>query len=222
MAIAFSSSVSERSAERARATACSASSCLVRIEPQRFLEHRQCPRVGLRLHAVHVRQRLQEEVVRLQVLRPLAPEPFDLGATDLRLDGADYAFRDPVLKVEDVLEVAVETFGPEVAAAERVDQLRGEADAIGRLAHAALQHVAHAEIAGDLPHVNRPVLVDEGRVAGDDEQPPEARQRGDDVLDHAVGEVLLVGVIRQVGERQHGNRSRRRSVVKRVVHQAAM
>ncbi len=74
------------------------------------------------------------------------------------------------------------------------------------LAHAALEHVAHAELAADLLHVDGPALVGEARVAGDHEQPADARQRGDDVLDDAVGEVLLLRVAAHVLERQHGDR----------------
>ena len=48
-------------------------------------------------------------------------------------------------------------------------------------------------------------LVGEARIAGDHEQRLEARQRGDDVLDHAVGEILLLGIAAHVLERQHGD-----------------
>ena len=74
-----------------------------------------------------------------------------------------------------------------------------------RLAHAAFQHVAHAQLAAHLLHVDRPALVGEARVARDDEQPADARQRRDDVLDHAVGEIVLLGVAAQVQERQDGD-----------------
>src|SRR6516162_2049974 len=37
-------------------------------------------------------------------------------------------------------------------------------------------------------------LVSKSRIAGDDEQPADAGQRGDDLLDHAVGEILLLRV----------------------------
>jgi hypothetical protein len=35
-------------------------------------------------------------------------------------------------------------------------------------------------------------LVGEGRIAGDDEEPADAGERGDDLLDHAVGEIFLL------------------------------
>ena len=73
-------------------------------------------------------------------------------------------------------------------------------------AHAAFEHVAHAELARDLLHVDRAVLVDECRVARDDEQPADAGQAGDQVFRNAVGEILLIRIVAHVGERQHRDR----------------
>ena len=85
--------------------------------------------------------------------------------------------------------VAVEAIGPEMRAGHGIDQLAGDPHPAAGLAHAALEHVAHAELAADLLHVDGAALVGEARIAGDHEQPAEARQRRDDVLDHAVGEI---------------------------------
>ena len=111
-----------------------------------------------------------------------------------------------VLDREDVLEVAVVALGPEVAVGLGVDQLHGDADALARLAHAALDDVLHAELARDLLHVDRLALVLERRVARDHEQLAEARQLGDDVLGDAVGEEFLLGIAAHVVERQDGDR----------------
>jgi hypothetical protein len=46
-------------------------------------------------------------------------------------------------------------------------------------------------------------LVDETRIARDHEQPLDARQTRNDVFDHPVGEILLLGVAAHVLERQH-------------------
>ena len=125
---------------------------------------------------------------------------------EMRLDRGDDLLGDVVLDGEDVLQLAVVFLGPDVLAGLGVDQLAGDADAPARRPDAALQHVAHAEFAGDLPHVHGFALVDEGRVAGDDEQPAQARERRDDVLGDAVGEVILLGIAAHVGEWQDGDR----------------
>src|ERR1700742_1629514 len=85
-------------------------------------------------------------------------------------------------------------------------QLSGNPQARSGLANAALEHVAHAKLASDLPDIDRLVSVSKARLAGDDEQRSESRQRRDDVFDQSVGEVILTGLIRHVLERKHGDR----------------
>src|SRR3546814_1848378 len=69
---------------------------------------------------------------------------------------------------------------PEVLAGLGVDELNGDAQALTRRPHAAFQDVAHAEIAGDLPDVCSLALVDEARIAGDHEEPAQARERSEE------------------------------------------
>src|SRR5215472_17071036 len=88
-----------------------------------------------------------------------------------------------------------------------VDQLPGHADAAADLAHAALEYVAHAELASDLLHIDHAPLVDEAGVAGDDEEPAPARERGQDVLGDGIGEIFLVLIAAHIEKRQ--NRDRR-------------
>ena len=90
-----------------------------------------------------------------------------------------------------------------MAAVQRVDQLGGDAHPVAALAHAAFQHILHAELLGHLAHVGRRALVGKARIAGDHKEPVEPRQRGDDVLGDAVGEIFLLGIARHVLERQH-------------------
>jgi len=75
-----------------------------------------------------------------------------------------------------------------------------------RLADAAFHHVTHAQFAADLLDVRRAPFVSEARIARDHEQPAHVTQCGDDVLDDAVREVLLLRVIAHVLEGQHGDR----------------
>ena len=99
-----------------------------------------------------------------------------LGGQQMRLDRGGNAAGDLVLHGEDVAELAVVLFGPVMAAGDRIDELRGDAQPVAGAADAAFEHVAHAKLARDLLHVDGAVLVDEARVAGDDEQPADARR----------------------------------------------
>ena len=129
-----------------------------------------------------------------------------LGLQQLGFDCSDDFPCDLVLQGKDVGQVAVVAVGPDVIAGRGVDQLGGDAHAIAALAHAALQHVTHAEFARDALYVDRLALVGERRIARDDEEPAQLRQTGDDVLGNAVGEIFLLRVAAHVGERQYGDR----------------
>src|SRR5208282_2311958 len=87
-----------------------------------------------------------------------------------RQDRGGGAGGDLVLHRKNIGEVAVIALGPEMPAGRRLDQLRGHPHSIAGLAHAAFKHVAHAQLAPDLFHVDRAALEGEARVARDDEQ----------------------------------------------------
>ena len=118
----------------------------------------------------------------------------------------DDAACDVVLNREDIVHFAVEAVGPQLVAALRVDELRGHAQPLAGLAHAALEHVADIEVARHLAHVDRLVAIAQGRVARDDEQFGHGGEQGDDVLNHALGDVVLIGFAGQRLERQHRDR----------------
>jgi hypothetical protein len=63
-----------------------------------------------------------------------------------------------------------------------------------------------AELARDLLHIDGAAFVDERRVAGDDEQPADAGEPGDQVLGDAVGKVLLLGIAAHIDEWQDRDR----------------
>ncbi len=148
----------------------------------------------------------QEEIVGGEVAGRARRRAAHLGGLQGRLDDAGDTGRHPILQVEYVFHRTVEAVGPEMRAGLRLDQLGGDPHPIAALPHAAFEHIAHAEVAADLLHIDRLTLVGKGRVAGDDEQPADAREGGDDLLDHAVGEIFLLGVARQVLKRQDSDR----------------
>jgi hypothetical protein len=87
-----------------------------------------------------------------------------------------------------------------------LDQLRCDANPVVRLADRALEHIAHAQFAAYPLHLDSLALVGEARIASDYEEPADAGQAGDNVLDHAVGEIFLLGVAAHVLERQDRQR----------------
>src|SRR5258707_4217711 len=68
-----------------------------------------------------------------------------------------------------------------------------------------LASAAHPKLAPDLLHIDGAPLVCEARIAGDDEQRLETRQRRDDVIDHSISKVVLFGITAHVGEWQNSD-----------------
>src|SRR5215470_11098690 len=86
------------------------------------------------------------------------------------------------------------------------DELCVDAYSAPSLAHTAFEYISHSQLASDLLYVDSSAFVSEARIAGDHEQRVKARQFGDDLLDDAVGEILLLRVARHIGERQDRDR----------------
>jgi len=135
----------------------------------------------------------------------LAFGTLDLGFFHRWRDRPDNALSHLVLQIEDVAEPTIKPFCPKMCPSGGIDKLSRDADSICRFANATFQHVAHPELASDLLHVDGAPLVGEARVAGDDEQRLEMRQRRDDVIDHSVREIFLLRIGAQVGEWQNSN-----------------
>ena len=73
---------------------------------------------------------------------------------DLRLDRSRDARRDVVLNREEIAELAIVAFRPNVVPGQRVDELGSDADPVPGLADAPFQHVAGAELLADLLDVD--------------------------------------------------------------------
>ena len=115
-----------------------------------------------------------------------------------------------VLHVEDVGERLIEPFGPQVRATLGVDELDVDPHSGPAALNAALEHVAHIELAADRPHIDALVLVREGGIACDDERARYPRKVGRQALGDAVDEIALLGIGADVGEGQHDEGQARR------------
>ena len=93
-----------------------------------------------------------------------------------------------------------------MAAGGGIDELSSDAHRLPALRTLPSSTYRTPKLAPYLLYVDRTALVDEARIAGDDEQPLHTRQAGDDVLDHAICEIFLLGIAAHVLERQHRDR----------------
>src|SRR5207302_4672889 len=86
-------------------------------------------------------------------------------------------------------------------------ELREDAQAISVPAHAPFEHGRYVQLLADLANVQVFSLEGEGGGAGDHANSFDVGETVDDLLGHAVGEVLVVLVAAEVHEGQDGDRS---------------
>jgi hypothetical protein len=81
-----------------------------------------------------------------------------------------------------------------------INELDIKSDLVAGSTDAPFQDISDTQIGGDLLHVRRFSLVGKGGSARDDEGVSYAREVGDQVLGEGVGEIVLVGIVREVVE----------------------
>jgi hypothetical protein len=90
-----------------------------------------------------------------------------------------------------------------------VDQLGSDAELVARPPDASFQHIAYAQFAADLLRMDRLVPIGERSIAGDHETVRDPRQIGRQILGDAVGKILLLPVVAEIGKGQHHDRQAR-------------
>src|SRR4029077_17359201 len=80
------------------------------------------------------------------------------------------------------------------------------APALARTAQAAAEEIAHAQSPANLPCAVSVEAEKKGRVPRNHHEAAEAAQIGDDILGNALAQMVVGGISRQVGERQHSDR----------------
>jgi hypothetical protein len=148
---------------------------VVRIDGNGPLQQRlRRETVGPR-YAPVMRQRPHHEVPCIDAVGRLAPAAKVLCRINLRFDRGDDGVGNFILYCEYVGQVAVVMLCPDMTAGRGVIELRGDAYAIAASSDTAFEHVAHAELSGDLPHMDWLALIGERGVARDHEEPAQLR-----------------------------------------------
>ena len=156
---------------------------------------------------IEPRHALKIEVHRIGSWRPFRAARLVGHQLDIQL--AREAGDDFVLHAEKVGEGSVKAVGPQMRADLRVDQLRVDANPILVALDRALEHIAHTELLADRLGVGILPLEGEGGVARDHEAVADAREVRGEIFRDAVGEVILGGIPRKIGEWQHNDREMR-------------
>src|SRR5215467_5065077 len=110
---------------------------------------------------------LYSPVPGIVLTRFLAPRLLDFGCDNAGLDRGGNAPGDLVLDGKDIGQFAIVAIRPQVMACRGLDQLGGNADAIGGSPHAAFEHVAHAELTPHFAYIHSRTFVSKGGAARD-------------------------------------------------------
>ena len=84
-----------------------------------------------------------------------------LSVGNSRRNGNRHRLGDLVLHREDVRDITVVALRPDMIAGLRLDQLRGNANAVARFSQTTFEDISHAEFAPDFLHVDGAALVGE-------------------------------------------------------------
>src|SRR5271165_6000185 len=91
-----------------------------------------------------------------------------------------------------------------------VDELGVHPHLVAAVLFAPLQHIAHAEVLADLPHVYGLALIGEGGAARDHERAADPREARSQPLREDIGKVILPRIAAQIGEGEYNNGKSRR------------
>ncbi len=122
------------------------------------------------------------------------------GNFDLRSDGLGHIAE----QSQDILEIPIVVLGPEVLVGLAVDQLGGDPHLSIRPQDRTLDQRIHIQLLRNLWQGLVGVCIAHGRGTRDDPQGPDLRQIGDQCLVHPLDKVLLLRIVHQVVEGQHG------------------
>ncbi len=119
--------------------------------------------------------------------------------------GSGDAGRNLVLDCKHVFEFLVERLGPEVITIRGIHQLGGHAYAVLRLADAAFEDCADAELPADPAHIPAARVELERRGPGRHLELVNHRQCIENLFGDTLAEVALLLLGADVDERQHGD-----------------
>ena len=114
---------------------------------------------------------------------------------------------DAVLEGEDVGGRTFKGLGPEVAVGAGVDELGGDADPVAGADDGAFDDGVDVELASNVGEWAMRALVGHDGGSGDDAKVGDTGELSDELVGHAVGEVLLAWVAGEVLKRKNGNRA---------------
>jgi hypothetical protein len=141
--------------------------CLVERQRLSQKPYRPLKRSAVLLLAEHELAAAEKRIISIDVGRLAFGKARLFCWAERHFERVDDPARDIVLDLENIGQIAVVTIAPEMSAAFRVDELRGDAHALAGPPDRAFEHGADTELPADGANVDRAALVGEARIAGD-------------------------------------------------------
>jgi hypothetical protein len=150
-------------------------------------------------------------LVRPRIDRAGRSQPGTLFCSDPNLDLSGNRARHLALQLQDVGQVSLVFTGPEMCIGRGVNQLDADLHAIAAALHRAFYDGVDIQRARNFRERTFGAFEPHHRRARDDAERADSGKIADEGLGHSVSEVLLLGVARQIVQRQHRQRGNRRS-----------
>ncbi len=110
--------------------------------------------------------------------------------------------REFILQSQHIPHVALVGLSPQVGVAARIDELGGDPDSVTGARHRPFYHGIDTQFARDLGQGLLCSFVSLNRSMGDDPESAKLGEISDQLVRHAIAEVLLLGIVRKVMEWQ--------------------
>ena len=114
-------------------------------------------------------------IVCIQPLGWLSLGAINLGTFQLWRNLTNDTFGYLVLETKDIFQISLGATRPKLSPSAGIDQLTSDPYLVLRFAYAAFEHVADPELATNLLNIDRFAFVSKAGIAGDDEEPANAR-----------------------------------------------
>ena len=144
------------------------------------------------------------EIESNEIARRLALNGQFLSRCDFGVKLLGNFLRDLALDCEQIIQIAVVLFDPDVRVSARVDQLRVQMKMRAGPADAALQNMRYPQLVSDLTQISFAAIFHHAGPA-DDFQVGDLRQLGQNVVLHAIGEGRVFFLLAQIFKRQNGD-----------------
>ena len=146
-----------------------------------------------------------EALVRLEAPSAAGDPARILPLGQLYLKGCHDLHCNLILDSKEVAQIPVVSFGPEMTACGCIDELDQDPYPLPGPLNTPFQHIPHPQLFGHGLDLHGLALVGKGGVPGNDKEPRDHGEAGDDLVGHPVTEKFLLRVSAHIVKGQHSD-----------------